>query len=184
MTENIIIAGSGGQGVLTLGVFLANIGIFEGKKVSWVPAYGAEKRGGFSFCNVVISDEEIFSPLVDVPDTLIFFDQRAVDTYGTKATKNTFVLENISLIQQDTVAGGGEKILIPAGDMARKIGFIKAMNTVIAGAYIGAKKLFKAESGRGVIAESLKNRSKDILDKNVLAYDAGMDFVTGKTSAK
>jgi len=184
MTENIIIAGSGGQGVLTLGIFLANIGIYENKKVTWLPAYGAEKRGGFSFCNLVISDGEIFSPVVEVPDTLVLFDQRAVDTYGSKSSKDTFVLGNTSLIQNDTLETFKEKIMIPADDIARKVGFIKAMNTVMAGAYLGAKRLFNAGSGEAVIAEILKGKKKDVLDKNIQAFKEGLNFAAGKTEGK
>ncbi|MCX7698024.1 MAG: 2-oxoacid:acceptor oxidoreductase family protein, partial [Candidatus Goldbacteria bacterium] len=89
MEERIIIAGSGGQGVLTLGLFLCNVAIADYKNVTWLPSYGAEKRGGFSFCNVIISDDEIFSPVVDKPTTLIIFDQRAYDTYKNKIEENT-----------------------------------------------------------------------------------------------
>lgn len=68
MIEKIIIAGSGGQGVLTLGMYLAQIASFEGKNAAWLPAYGAEKRGGPSFCSLIISDREIFSPVVETPE--------------------------------------------------------------------------------------------------------------------
>ena len=90
MIEQIIIAGSGGQGVLTLGIYLARAAAFEGKNVAWLPAYGAEKRGGPSFCSLIISDTEIFSPVVETPDTLIAFDQRAIENYMGKAGSKNF----------------------------------------------------------------------------------------------
>ncbi|MFW6211249.1 MAG: 2-oxoacid:acceptor oxidoreductase family protein, partial [bacterium] len=84
MYYDILIAGTGGQGILTTGVFLSKIAILEKKQVTWLPSYGAEKRGGFSFCDVVVSDEEIFSPMVEAPGSFMVFDQRAYDNYKNK----------------------------------------------------------------------------------------------------
>ena len=117
MEERIILAGSGGQGVQTLGFLLAKVGMSDKKRVTWLPSYGAEKRGGFSFCHVVISDEEIYSPYVENPDTLILFDQRALNTYEKFVMKNTLVLENSSLIREDSIQNG-KKVSIPATDIA------------------------------------------------------------------
>jgi len=180
MKEEIKIAGSGGQGVLTLGVFLSRIGIVEGKKVSWLPSYGAEKRGGFSFCDVVVSDEEIYSPVIESPDTLILFDQRAHDLYGPKAESNTLIIENSSLVTEDKIEKG-TKIKIPASEMAKNMKFIKAMNIIMAGAYIANRETFKKESAYKVMGEILKKKSEEILEKNIHAFDEGMDFVNKKT---
>ena len=98
MDERIIVAGSGGQGVLTLGIFLSKIGILEGRNVSWLPTYGAEKRGGFSFCYICVSDTMIYSPIIDTPTALIAFDQRAYETYRPKINDKTAFIENSSLV--------------------------------------------------------------------------------------
>ncbi|MEI7639997.1 MAG: 2-oxoacid:acceptor oxidoreductase family protein [bacterium] len=176
MNENIIIAGSGGQGVLTLGLFLAQAGLKEGKKVTWLPSYGAEKRGGFSFCSVVISDEEIFSPLVAYPDTLLLFDQRAAEAYKNSVTEKTFVIENTSLIKNDVVLTG-RKTLIPATDIATSMDFVKAANIVMAGAYFGATGKFLQTTGEQVMGEMLKGRNSHAFEKNLKAFSEGMKFI-------
>jgi 2-oxoglutarate ferredoxin oxidoreductase subunit gamma len=174
MNEKIIVAGSGGQGSLTMGIFLAQIGVYEDRHVTWLPSYGAEKRGGFSFCDVVISDEEIFSPVVENPTAMILFDQRAFETYRNKISDNTIVVANSSLIKKSE--GRGREIMIPASDIAKEISFIKAMNIVLAGAYIETVQMFKRESAYAVMETMLKGRPKEIIEKNILAFDRGAKF--------
>jgi 2-oxoglutarate ferredoxin oxidoreductase subunit gamma len=176
MKEKIIIAGSGGQGVLTLGVFLAKVGFYENKNVAWLPSYGAEKRGGFSFCNVVISDDEIYSPVVETPDTLFVFDQRALDQYSSKITENTLVIANSSLLI-NTEKKNKNFYLIPASKIAKEIDFIQAMNIVIFGAFLKLKPLFKKESVLNVMKEMLKGRKEEIYNKNFIALEKGMEFI-------
>ena len=175
MNEKILMAGSGGQGVLTLGVFIAKIGVFEGKKVTWLPSYGAEKRGGFSFCFVVISDDEIYSPVVEKADTLILFDQRAMDIFGDKTNKNTLTVINSSLIKKDNIKQG-TKIAMPATDMAQAFKFIRGMNIIMAGAYLEAKRNFKKESAVTVMKQLLGKRDEEIVEKNLRAFDEGIKF--------
>lgn len=179
MTEKIIIAGSGGQGVLTLGVFLARIGFNEGKNVTWLPSYGAEKRGGFSFCYTVISDEEIFSPVVETPDTLLLFDQRAYDTYKNKISKQTCVIVNSYLVKN--IDESNKNIFkVNATEIAREINFIQAMNIVMFGAYFELKKIFKKETVYNVMKEMLKGKKEEVFIKNKTAFEKGMEFIYKK----
>ncbi len=176
MNEEITIAGSGGQGVLTLGVMLAQIGTFEGKNVTWLPSYGAEKRGGFSFCDVIISESEIYSPVVDMPGSLILFDRRASDIYLPKAGEKTFVFENSSLVPEKNIKCAG-RVRVPASEMARKMRFMRSMNIVMAGCYLAKKGIFKKESAYKVMGKMLKNKPDDMLEKNIYAFDSGVEFV-------
>src|SRR5271157_5419977 len=81
MTEEIIIAGFGGQGVLSMGKILAYSGIMGNKEVSWFPSYGPEMRGGTANVTVIISDERISSPILNVFDTAILLNQQSVDKF-------------------------------------------------------------------------------------------------------
>jgi 2-oxoglutarate ferredoxin oxidoreductase subunit gamma len=177
MIEQIIIAGSGGQGVLTLGIYLARAAAFEGKNVAWLPAYGAEKRGGPSFCSLIISDTEIFSPVVETPDTLIAFDQRALENYMGKAGSKTFIIENSSLVLEDKVKSSS-KLLIPASEMAKNLDAIKVANLVIAGAYTALKKILKAENAAAVMNEMLGAKAGKLMEKNLAAFKEGFDFAS------
>ncbi|MCE5300951.1 MAG: 2-oxoacid:acceptor oxidoreductase family protein [Spirochaetia bacterium] len=179
MTENIIIAGSGGQGVLTLGVYLARVGVKEGFNVTWLPSYGAEKRGGFSFCNVAVSDSEIYSPVIEEPDTIIVFDQRSLNTYAVMARKATTVIENSSLVKEDA-AVAGTKIRIPASDMANDLRAAKVANIVIAGAYIAFKNIFKTQTAETVMTEMLGSKAGEMLEKNIAAFAGGMNYIKEK----
>ncbi len=179
MTEKIIIAGSGGQGVLTLGVFIARVGFYEGKKVAWLPTYGAEKRGGFSFCYTVISDDEIFSPVVETPSTLFAFDQRAYDTYKIKIGKETQVIINSSLIK-DFDRNNKNIFKVPATELAKDIGFIQGMNIVMFGVYFELKKIFKKESIYEVMKEMLKGKKEEIFSKNKMAFEKGIGYSNNK----
>ena len=175
MKEQIIIAGTGGQGVLTLGVFIARVAVYENKNVAWLPSYGAEKRGGFSFCSIIISDEEIFSPVVETADTLIAFDQRALDSYVPRTSENTLVIENSSLIFNDSI-NVNKKVIIPASDFAKGLDAAKVTNIVLAGVYIGTKKLFEIESVNFFIRDRLGSKAGKLLDKNLSAFMLSYNF--------
>ncbi len=174
MEDKIIIAGSGGQGVLTLGIFLSRTAIEQGLHTTWLPSYGAEKRGGFSFCQIVISDGEIFSPVVERPDTLICFDNRALETFGQKATDKTISIINSSIINK-TPFIKGNIMMIPAADIAKKINFVKAMNIVAAGAYFNVKKILNVDAALKVMNEMLGGKC-DAFEINKKAFFEGMAY--------
>lgn len=175
MKEQIIIAGSGGQGVLTLGIFIARVAVYENKNAAWLPSYGAEKRGGFSFCSLIISDEEIFSPVIEIADTLIAFDQRALESYAPRTSKNTLVIENSSLILDDNIKVD-KKVLIPVTDMAAKMDASKVANIILAGVYMGTRKFFSPDSAQAVIQDMLGSKFAKLVEKNVMAFKQGYEF--------
>lgn len=175
MEEKIIIAGSGGHGVLTFGLFLCRVAILANKNVTWLPSYGAEKRGGFSFCNVIFSDDEIFSPVVDVPTTLIVFDQRAYEVYEDKIEEETILIENSSLVKSNHIKG--KKVSVPASDIAKALNFIKGTNMVIAGVYSVVLKIFEEEKYFKAMKEMLIGKKNDIIEKNFQVFNQGVKFI-------
>jgi 2-oxoglutarate ferredoxin oxidoreductase subunit gamma len=179
MDEKIIVAGSGGHGVLTMGVFLSRTGVYEGRRVTWLPTYGAEKRGGFSYCFICVSDSIIYSPVVETPTSLIAFDQRAYETYKGKLNDKTLFVENSSLVKSDNNAG--KKISIPASELSNGIKFMRGMNMILAGAFIEASGIFKHESAYAVMEEMLKGRNNEIIEKNFIAYGMGVKYVKDRT---
>jgi 2-oxoglutarate ferredoxin oxidoreductase subunit gamma len=179
MDERIIVAGSGGHGVLTMGVFLSKIGVHEGKNVTWLPTYGAEKRGGFSFGNICVSDGIIYSPMVDNPTALIAFDQRAYETYKSRINERTIFVENSSLVKGAN--DPGKKISIPASELSNGMKFMRGMNIILTGAFIEASGVFRHESAYAVMEEMLKGRSAEIIEKNFVAYGMGVKYVKDRT---
>ena len=179
MDEKIIVAGSGGHGVLTMGVFLSRIGVHEDRRVTWLPTYGAEKRGGFSYCYICVSDGIIYSPVVESPTALIAFDQRAYETYKSKISEKTLFVENSSLVKGDK--DPGKKISIPASELSNSVKFMRGMNMILAGAFIEASGLFKHENAYTVMEEMLKGRNNEIIEKNFIAYGMGVKYVKDRT---
>lgn len=145
MIERIIIAGSGGQGVMLLGKVLAQTAMLEGKQVTWFPAYGPEVRGGTSHCMVTISDEEIGSPYITEADTLIILNHPSLERFKKKIKNKGLLILNSSLAKID--ADVQIKILqFPFTDIAIKLGNIKVANMVALGCYAQARNIVQIKN--------------------------------------
>ena len=145
MIERIIIAGSGGQGVMLLGKVLAQTAMLEGKQVTWFPAYGPEVRGGTSHCMVTISDSKIGSPYITEADTLIILNRPSLEKFKDRLKKQGRLILNSTLAKIDT--GTGIEILqFPFTDIAIKLGNIKVANMVALGCFAAAKKIIKVKN--------------------------------------
>jgi 2-oxoglutarate ferredoxin oxidoreductase subunit gamma len=145
MIERVIIAGSGGQGVMLLGKILAQTAMLEGKQVTWFPAYGPEVRGGTSHCMVTISDLEIGSPYITGADTLIILNQPSLERFKVMIKNKGLLILNSSLAKIDV----DTKIKIlqfPFTDIAIKLGNIKVANMVALGCFAVAKKIIKVKN--------------------------------------
>ena len=176
MKEQIICAGSGGQGIVTMGRVLAWAGLKNDKFVTFIPSYGAEMRGGTAHCSVIISDDEIPSPLIEVPDSLIIMNSASLDKFENRLTKNGLLIINSSLVDRKTERHDVQVIYIPATEIAEEIGQVRTANMVALGAYIGKSKIFSL----GKLEESLSNvftRAKsEILDVNLKALKRGEEI--------
>ncbi len=139
MQERIIIAGHGGQGVMFLGKLLAQAAMEEGKNVTYLPSYGTEVRGGTAHCQVVISSEEICSPVVERPTTLVVMNQPSYDRFLPLLAPAGTLFANSSL-----VAANPEKknaYCLPVTAVAAALGEVQVANMVMLGALNGAKQL-------------------------------------------
>lgn len=144
-THEILIAGFGGQGVLTAGQLLAYAGNFEGKKVSWVPAYGPEQRGGTANCSVVISDQTVACPLVTEPSACIVMNQPSLEKFESAVKPGGVLVVNTSLIEKRTTRTDITVINVPASDMAVELGSVKFANMVALGALLAAVPVVDTE---------------------------------------
>ena len=176
MTEKIILAGFGGQGMMLLGKLLAQTAIADSLYVTYFPSYGTEVRGGTAVYHLVISSEEIFSPLIEEADTLIVMNQPSFQKYKDLITPGGLLLLNSSMVKFDSFPD--VKIYpIPATEIASKLGNVLVSNIVMLGAYLAVKKLFTAESILGQLNVSLRGRKKDLLAINQLALEKGMQAI-------
>jgi 2-oxoglutarate ferredoxin oxidoreductase subunit gamma len=171
--ERIILAGFGGQGILFLGKVLAETGMRAGKNVSWIPSYGPEMRGGTANCTVILSENEIASPMVTVPDSVIAMNRPSVAKFNVRIKAGGMLMYNSSLIERQEFRDDIRLVEIPASEIAEEIGNPRVANLVMAGAYAKFSKLFTYED---LVAAS----KKEMLEVNLQAIEKGFNYVEEK----
>ncbi|MBN2878514.1 MAG: 2-oxoacid:acceptor oxidoreductase family protein [Clostridia bacterium] len=173
MTEKIIIAGFGGQGVMSLGQMIAYSGMTEGREVSWLPSYGPEMRGGTANCQVIVSDEPIAAPIISEADTVIAMNLPSLDKFEPRVKKGGNLFINSSLIERKANRDDINVHYIKANETAVELGNSKVAGMVVMGAYIKTTNVVKAET----IIESLKKvlgeKKLDLIPINEKAVEEG-----------
>ena len=175
----ILLAGQGGQGVLSVGKMLAEGGLREGKEVSYLPAYGPEMRGGTANCSVVISEEEIASPLCNEPDVLVAMNGPSFHKFTPRVRPGGIVLVNGSL--SDCYAGREDVAVydIPANDLALEAGDIRSANNVILGALCALTHVVTDKSVLNCFNEKFVGRPA-LIEINRRAFALGKRAIDGQ----
>ena len=173
--ERLIVAGFGGQGVLSLGQMIAYASMFENKNVTWLPSYGPEMRGGTANCSVVVDEAPIASPIIATPDTLIAMNKPSLDKFIASVKKGGLVLVNSSLISDKVNRDDVKTIYVNANEIAHKIGNDKASNLVVLGAYIKHSGLFTKDEMLKTIEKVFAAKAKFIVS-NKAAFLAGYEL--------
>lgn len=176
MTEKIICAGFGGQGIMAMGKVLAMSALAEGKFVTWLPSYGAEVRGGTAHCMIIISDTEIASPTIDKADTLIILNDPSLKKFKNSIRSHGLLLVNSSLADCKATSRRLKVVQVPMTEMATKLGLDKVANTIAIGAYLGLKKIIALSTMEKAIEEVLARREK-LIAINKRALEEGFFFV-------
>jgi 2-oxoglutarate ferredoxin oxidoreductase subunit gamma len=136
MIEKVIMAGFGGQGVMSIGKMLTYAGMTESKEVSWLPSYGPEMRGGTANCHVIVSDNEVASPVVNDATAALILNKPSLHKFEKCVQKNGFLIINSSLIDVKSSRDDVHSYYIPANDIAMELGNVRIANMVMLGAYI------------------------------------------------
>ncbi len=176
-TYAVVAAGFGGQGVMLLGKIIAEAAMHEGKKVTWLPSYGPEMRGGTANCTVVISDEDIGSPVVDKPDTVIAMNIPSMLKFEKEVKQDGILLINSSVIDREATRKDVKVYKIKANDIADEIGNIKVANMTVLGAFAKVSGLISLESIKKALEETMTGRKKVFLEINLKAVQRGMEEV-------
>jgi len=177
MYHGLIIAGFGGQGVMLMGQVLAEAGMIEGKHVTWLPSYGPEMRGGTANCTVVISDEPVASPVIDIPTEVVVMNIPSLLKFEPYLKERGFLFMNVSVIDREPKRKDIEVIKVPANDIADKLGNLKVANMVMLGAYIAITDVVDKETVFEALKRKLKGKKADLLDINRKAILEGMSLV-------
>lgn len=173
MTERIIIAGSGGQGIMLIGKVLAQAAMEDGLQVTWLPAYGAEVRGGTAHCMVIISDKQIGSPRVEEAETIIILNQLSLIKFKPRLKKDGLLIVNSSLVK----AAGSSKILgYPFTEIAIRIGNIKVANMVALGCLLGKKKIVSVQNVLNIIKQMAPKDKPQLIAVNQEALHKGLEL--------
>ncbi|MBN2341398.1 MAG: 2-oxoacid:acceptor oxidoreductase family protein [Deltaproteobacteria bacterium] len=173
-TTDVLFAGFGGHGMLMAGKLLAMAMIKQGRQVSWLPAYGAEMRGGTANVTVCISDGDVMSPYIERPNSLVVMNTPSLHKFGPKVKTGGLVLVNSTLVRESFERDDCHVLYLPAGDIAMGLGNVKATNLVLLGAFIGLSKIVTKEDMIEVIQESFTSKSK-FIPLNVSAFAAGYE---------
>ena len=175
MQKEIIIAGFGGQGVLFSGGVLAYAAMDAGKEVTWIPSYGPEMRGGTANCTVVISDEEIGSPLVEHPSLAVALNLPSFDKYEEDLQKGGTLVVNQSMVDRGAKRKDIHVILVPCNQIAEEIGDKKMTNMVAVGALLSVLPEVSLKDVEKALESHLPARHKHLLPKNYEALRRGFE---------
>ena len=184
MHEEIVISGFGGQGVLFAGQLLAYAGVNEGRFVTWIPSYGPEMRGGTAHCTVIVSDDEIGSPLVSHPSAALALNQPSMDRYAPLVKAGGVLVVDSALISTRSGREDIREIDVPAKDIAAELGFPQVANVVLLGALAAATNVVQLETLDTVLDEHLGRRHLDALEANKQALRRGAEFAATLASAE
>lgn len=182
--HEIVISGFGGQGVLFAGQLLAYAGMAEGRQVTWIPSYGPEMRGGTAHCTVIISDEEIGSPLVEHPTAALVMNPPSLEKYAPLVQPHGVLILDATLIEQHTDRVDIRELRIPARAIADELGTPQSANVVMLGALIAATGVVTLQTLGRVLKEHLSARRRDTLEANLLALRRGAECVWERVPAR
>ncbi|MDR4508636.1 MAG: 2-oxoacid:acceptor oxidoreductase family protein [Candidatus Brocadiaceae bacterium] len=179
MTEKMILAGFGGQGMMLFGKLLAQAAMSDDKYVTYFPSYGTEVRGGTAVYHLIISNEEIFSPLIEEADTLVVMNQPSYQKFKGMLKPGGLLFMNSSMVTCEiTPHAGMPKIYkVPATEIANKLGNVLVSNIVMLGAYLSINKLFPAKHILEQLRTLLKGKKEVLFAVNKQAFESGMKAI-------
>lgn len=176
--QRMVLAGFGGQGVLTVGQLLATAAMHENLEVSWMPSYGPEMRGGTANCSVIIDEQEIGSPLIsDGITILLAMNAPSLDKFLPLVAEGGYIIVNASLIQREIERSDVHVIAVDFASMAREIGNMKTQNMIAYG-ILGHLIGFSPLSLQEVVVKKLGHKDAELLELNKLAIEAGYQIET------
>jgi 2-oxoglutarate ferredoxin oxidoreductase subunit gamma len=173
MYQGLIMAGFGGQGIISGGIMLAYSGMMDGLNVTFFPAYGAEMRGGTANCSVVISTDPVASPVVGNPDTVLIMNEPSLAKFEPMLKPGGRLFLNTSLVNSKPKRTDIEVIPIAVNDIAEELGSIKCANMVMLGAYAQKSGAIKLETLKNNIKKVYPRAKEALIDMNKKAIEKG-----------
>jgi 2-oxoglutarate ferredoxin oxidoreductase subunit gamma len=173
-SQQIVFAGFGGQGILSMGKFLAYAGMDANLNVSWLPSYGPEMRGGTANCSVILTDEAIGSPIVTKADSIVVMNRPSLDKFEDMVAPGGVIVIDSDLVDRMPERTDVTVIAIPAQTIAQEIGSKTIANMVLLGALVKQTGIVTIEA----LLDSLKAHGKEkFFESNKKAIEKGLEYV-------
>jgi 2-oxoglutarate ferredoxin oxidoreductase subunit gamma len=177
MLIKTIFSGFGGQGVIMMGYLLAIAGMYEEKNVTCLPSYGAEVRGGTANCTVVISTEEIASPVASEPEFAVLMNNPSLFRFQNQVQSGGTIFLNSSMIESRPIRGDLEIYEIPVNDLAKQFPGNRVSNMIMLGAFIKKAGLVSLETMVRALKDTFSNKNPSIFKSNKTALQLGYDYL-------
>jgi 2-oxoglutarate ferredoxin oxidoreductase subunit gamma len=174
--QQVLFAGFGGQGVISMGQFLTHLAMHTGKEVSCALSYGAEMRGGTANCLVTISDEEISSPLTENPMTAIIMNLPSLERFEDKIKPNGTLVLNSSMVDRLPQREDVEVLQMPVNMLADQLGTARVANMVLLGAFVEKKGLMDIDQALDYLEVVFKGKKESVIAKNKEAFLVGVEY--------
>jgi 2-oxoglutarate ferredoxin oxidoreductase subunit gamma len=183
MEHSVIFSGFGGQGLLFTGQVLARAAIKDGRECFWIPSYGPEMRGGTASCTVIVGDEPIGSPTVDMFDAAVTMNLPSLRKYGPRVAPGGLLILNTSLVGPETAGRPEiEEMRLDCTEVAARGGDDKLVTVAALGALVARLGWVTPESVRAVIREMVGKKRPEILEADLGVLEAGLE--AGRTPAR
>jgi len=187
VTERVIMAGFGGQGMMLIGKTYAGAAMHAGKEVTFFPSYGAEVRGGTAHCHVVVSDDPIYSPMVEVADSLIIMNQPSYEKFRPRLRPEGLLLLNSSMTdtrEAREAESAAQALPIPATELANELGNVRVANVIMLGAYAALRHSVPAEVILAELEKGMTGRKAGLLEVNRKAFQKGAELAAAAHSRR
>ena len=176
MTTKFLFSGFGGQGILFSGKFIAYKGLTDDKQVSWLPSYGPEMRGGTASCGVIVSDEQVGSPIVSAPDVLVAMNLPSLDKYESTVAPGGMIFADSTLIERKVERDDVKVFYIPATALASENGFPTLANMIIVGKVLKEIGDYDEGSIEATLKKVISAKHANMLEVNKKAMKLGAEY--------
>ena len=175
MQQSIVFSGFGGQGALFAGQVLTYAAMDTGSNVTWIPSYGPEMRGGVARCTVIVSDDEIGSPIVRNPDVALVFNNPSMEKFQRELKPGGTLIVNSSMVTAPVERDDINVFLIPGNEVAMEMGDVRMTNMVLLGAMLAVEPIVDLEAAGQALRDHLPERKQHLIEPNIQVLRKGYE---------
>ncbi len=177
MQQSFVFSGFGGQGALFAGQLLTYAAMDAGRHVTWIPSYGPEMRGGVARCTVIVSDDEIGSPIVRNPDVAVVFNNPSMEKFQRELKSGGLLVVNSSLVNLPVEREDMQVVLVPGNQIAMELGNARMTNMVLLGAMLAVNPVVSLEAMEQALRDHLPESKRQLVEPNLQVLQAGYQAV-------